>query len=203
MAMQAAMTGSKQHAVLNDTLDRLESMAMAQAMAVAKFQKDVNGRMEMTEGMLMSQSHVAAKAQKSIDDRAQATCLDLPLLNHAVSPSVGVAADTLIHSGPYATEYAGITALEAMMMQAAMTAAKQNSQLANIMKLCTTLSEKQGDSDSDSDDDSDDDFTLDAATLAKVKTAAYEKLAKEKGKTVEELKAEAKEMSVRSPPQEL
>lgn len=87
------------------------------------------------------------------------------------------------------------------MMQAAMTAAKQNSQLANIMKLCTTLSEKQGDS--DSDDDSDDEFTLDAATLAKVKTAAYEKLAKEKGKTVEELKAEAKEMSVRSPPQAL
>ena len=76
------MTGSKQHAVLNETLDRLESMAMAQAMAVAKFQKDMNGRMEMTEGMLMSQSHVAAKAQKSIDDRARATCLDLLLVNH-------------------------------------------------------------------------------------------------------------------------
>ncbi len=76
MSMQAAMTGSKQHAVLNETMDRLESMAMAQAMAVAKFQKDMNGRMEMTEGMLMSQSHVAAKAQKSIDDRAH-TCFAL------------------------------------------------------------------------------------------------------------------------------
>lgn len=73
MAMQAAMTGSKQHAVLTEATDRLESMAMAQAMAVAKFQKEMNGRMEMTEGMLMSQSHVAAKAQKSIDDRAR-TC---------------------------------------------------------------------------------------------------------------------------------
>ena len=76
MAMQAAMTGSKQHAVLNESMDRLESMAMAQAMAVAKFQKEMNGRMEMTEGMLMSQSHVAAKAQKSIDERAH-TCFAL------------------------------------------------------------------------------------------------------------------------------
>jgi hypothetical protein len=82
-------------------------------------------------------------------------------------------------------------------MQAAMTAAKQNSQLANIMKLCTALSEQQEDSDSDSEDE--EDFALDAATIAKVKAAAYEKLAKDKGKTVEELKAEAKEMSV-SPP---
>jgi len=155
MAMQAAMTGSKQHNVLNETMDRLESMAMAQAMAVAKFQKEMNGRMEMTEGMLMSQSHVASKAQKSIEDR--------------------------------------ITALEAMMMQSAMTAAKQNSQLASIMKLCTELSEQQGDSDSDSEDE--EEFTLDAATIAKVKAAAYEKLAKNKGKTVEELKAEAKEMN--------
>lgn len=84
------------------------------------------------------------------------------------------------------------------MVQAAMTAAKQNNQLANILKLCTTLAEKRGaDSDSGSDDDSDDDgFTLDPETLAKVKKSAYEKLAKDKGKTVEELKAEAKEMSV-------
>lgn len=79
------------------------------------------------------------------------------------------------------------------MMQSAMTAAKQNSQLANIMKLCTALSENQGGSDSDSEEE---EFSLDADTIAKVKASAYEKLAKSKGKTVEELKAEAKEMSV-------
>ena len=80
------------------------------------------------------------------------------------------------------------------MMQSAMTAAKQNSQLANIMKLCTALSENQGGSDSDSEEEQE--FSLDAETIAKVKASAYEKLAKSKGKTVEELKAEANEMSV-------
>ena len=87
------------------------------------------------------------------------------------------------------------------MMQAAMTAAKQNSQLANIMKMCTVLSEKQ--EDSDSEDSDEEEFNLDAATIAKVKAAAYEKLAKDKGKTVEELKAEKKEMSVSPPLQTL
>jgi hypothetical protein len=88
---------------------------------------------------------------------------------------------------------AGITALEAMMMQSAMTAAKQTSQISNILKLCTSLAE---DSDSSDDEDEAETFTLDPETLAKVKASAYEKLAKDKGKTVEELKAEAKEMSV-------
>lgn len=98
MAMQAAMTGSKQHAVLAETMDRLESMAMAQAMAVAKFQKEMNGRMEMTEGMLMSQSHVAAKAQKSIDDRAH-TCfcsLRAVLQPHATTRCTYVVSEQLV-----------------------------------------------------------------------------------------------------------
>jgi hypothetical protein len=201
MAMQAAMTGSKQHAVLNDGMDRLESMAMAQAMAVAKFQKEMNGRMEMTEGMLMSQSHVASKAQKSIDERAH-TCFALRDVSsrHAAS-FAGRCKRSGCSSRSCALICAGITALEAMMMQAAMTAAKQNSQLANIMKMCTVLSEKQ--EDSDSEDSDEEEFNLDAATIAKVKAAAYEKLAKDKGKTVEELKAEKKEMSVSPPLQTL
>ena len=134
-------------------------------------------KLDLMESMAMAQAMAIAKFQKDMNGRMEMSEGMLMSQSHISSKNQKAINDR-------------ITALEAMMMQSAMTAGKQTGLLSNIKKMVEALEES-----SDEEEEQEEAFTLDPETLKKVKQAAYEKLAKDKGVTVEELKAQSADMN--------
>ena len=162
---------------VSDTLGLIQSMGMQSAMTQAKQSKVLEDALDRIESMAMAQATAIAKFQKDMSSRMEMTEGMLMSQSHVASKAQK-SIDSRIES------------LEGMMMQSAMTSAKQSSQIAKLVEKAD-----DDDSSSESDDDDDDGIELDAATMKKLKIAAYEKMAKDKGVTLEELKASAKDMS--------
>jgi hypothetical protein len=172
-ALTEEVAGLKQELTdVGESMSRLESMALQSSMNSSKQNKVLSEALERLEGMSMSQSMNVAKFEKRVDER--------------------------------------LGNVEGMLMQSAMNVSKwqktsgdKASSMEAMLQAMSSGATQEGyppqggdSSDSSSDDEAGSGFQLDEATTQKLKAATYEKLAKSKSQTVEELKASMKDATV-------